>query len=169
MIANRLRVFVRQPFTETSSKGDLTKIMGSLLKYKRHPMEVLPYSEVGEGDDFRETFQSKTGIKFTPENFRNYRLDAIRKSNAMFIMRNNLSESTAFELGYIYSKFPHLPLFFAIDAKHPIKTTLLRDLHPNTVYCTYNQPEDVEPQLHDWLDFVARSNNVGHGCSLTEG
>ena len=53
MIANRLRVFVRQPFTETSSKGDLTKIMGSLLKYKRHPMEVLPYSSVGEGDDFR--------------------------------------------------------------------------------------------------------------------
>ena len=27
----------------------------------------------------------------------------------MFIIRNNLSESTAFELGYIYSKYPHLP------------------------------------------------------------
>ena len=157
---NSIRLFIRQPFTETSSTVHLKDMMNLLLKYNHYPMNILPYSSVGENNDFRNIFEDKTKIKFNPENFRNYRLNCIRKSNAMFVMRNNISESTAFELGYIYSKFPDLPIFFAIDNKHPIKTTLLQDLHPNTVYSYYDDPNDIKNQLYPWLNFVAEKNGV---------
>jgi hypothetical protein len=157
---NKIRLFVRQPFTETSSKNEILKIMGILNGYKKHSMEILPYNNPGESGDFKKIFETNTNIKFTPENFRNYRLDNIRKSNSMFIIRNNMSESTAFELGYIYSKYPNLPIFFAINNKTPIKTTLIQDLHPNVQYCNYDNPDDITPKFYNWLDLIAENNNV---------
>lgn len=157
---NKLRLFLRQPFTQTNSKNDLTKIMTILDKYKKHPMDILPYKSVGEAKDFRQIFEEKTNIPFTPENFRNYRLYNIQKSNCMFIIRNSMSESTAFELGYIYSKFPDLPTFVAIDKECQIETTLIKDLHPNTIYYTYDNPDDIKPNLYNWLDSVAKHNNI---------
>ena len=71
-----------------------------------------------------------------------------------------MSESTAFELGYIYSKYPNLPIFFAINNNTPIKTTLIQDLHPNAVYCNYDNPDDITPKFYNWLDFIAKNNNV---------
>ena len=155
-----IKLFIRQPFTETSSKNDLDKIMSFINTYKRHKLDVLPYKSVGESTDFKNIFENKTGIKFNPENFRNYRLDNIRKCNAMFIMRNNLSESTAFELGHIYTKYPDLPIFFAIDNNCPIKTTLLQDLHPNVLYRHYNKPNDIKDDLYHWLDLIGETNFV---------
>ena len=78
----------------------------------------------------------------------------------MFIIRNNFSESTAFELGYIYSKYPNLPIFFAINNNSPIKTTLLKDIHPNVTYINYDNINDVKIRLYNWLDDVAIYNNV---------
>ena len=40
---NKIRLFLRQPFTETSSKNEILKIMGILNNYKKFPMSVLPY------------------------------------------------------------------------------------------------------------------------------
>ena len=157
---SKIRLFLRQPFTETTSKNDLIKIMSSLNNYTKYPLDILPYKSVGESKDFNTVFEDTTHIKFTPENFRNFRLDNIRKSNSMLVIRNNMSESTAFELGYIYSKFPALPIFFAIDKKYPIKTTLLKDIHPNIIYYTYSKPEDITADLYNWLDTIAVSNNV---------
>jgi len=157
---NKIRLFLRQPFTETSSNNEILKIMNILNNYKKFSMNVLPYKCAGESTDFKTIFEEKTKNTFSPENFRNYRLDSIRKSNSMFIIRNNMSESTAFELGYIYSKYPSLPLFFAINKKTPIKTTLLQDLHPNATYYTYKEPEDIIADLYNWLDSIAVINHV---------
>ena len=157
---NNIRLFIRQPFTETRSKNELNRIFSIIDKYKKYPLEILPYKSAGESSDFKSIFEKNTKIKFTPQNFRNYRLDNIRQSNSMLIIRNNMSESTAFELGYIYSKYPHLPIFFAINNKSPIKTTLLKDLHPNVTYINYDDINDINIRLYNWLDDVAISNNV---------
>jgi len=157
---NKIRLFLRQPFTETNSKNEILKIMGILNDYKKYPMKILPYKSAGESEDFKSIFKNETGIPFTPENFRNYRLNNIRKSNSMFIIRNSMSESTAFELGHIYSIYPNLPIFYAVHRNSPIKTTLLQDLHPNVVYYTYKNPEDITPDLYNWLDLIANNNNV---------
>ena len=157
---NRIRLFIRQPFTETRSKNELNKVFSIIDNYKKYPLDILPYKSAGESSDFKSIFEKNTNIKFTPQNFRNYRLDNIRQSNSMLIIRNNMSESTAFELGYIYSKYPNLPIFFAINNNTKIKTTLLQDLHPNVNYCYYDNPNDIKIRFYNWLDNVAEINNV---------
>ena len=155
----KIRLFFRQPFTENKSNKEIIKLNKIFKNYKKYPLDLLPY-ENNESSDFKKVFEEKTKIPFNPENFRNYRLNNIRKCNSMFIIRNNLSESTAFELGYIYSKYPHLPIFFAINNKSPIKTTLLKDLHPNVTYINYDDINDINIRLYNWLDDVAIYNNV---------
>ena len=59
----------------------------------------------------QEIFNIKTGCNFTPENFRNFRLNKLDNCHGMIIIRTDVSESTAFELGYSYAKY-----------KIPIKT-----------------------------------------------
>ena len=156
VMSSRLRLFIRQPFTQTKSKNGLTKIMTILDDYKKYPMDLLPYKSIDDAKDFKQIFEEKTNIQFTPENFRNYRLYNIQKSDCMFIIRNNMSESTAFELGYIYATFPKLPTFFAIDKNYPIETTMIKDLHPNTVYYTYDNMDDIKPNLYNWFDSLAK-------------
>ena len=57
----------------------------------------------------------------------------MRHSHAALVIRTTMSESTAFELGYMYSKFPNMPILIAVHNDSPIKTTLLQDLHPEVL------------------------------------
>ena len=157
-----IRLFFRQPFTQNTSTNHISKLHNLLDQYSKYHIKINPYKSASNKDTFKKEFEDNTSIPFTPENFRNHRLNCIRKSNCMLIVRNNLSESTAFELGYIYAKYPHLPIFYAIDKKYPIKSTLIKDLHPNVLYYNYNKPEDLTQELYEWLDSIGNNNNIKH-------
>ncbi len=155
-----LRLFFRQPFTQNSSPNIINKVNNLINKYSRHVVKVNPYMCVSNKNSFKKDFEKVTNIPFTPENFRNYRLDKIRQSHASLIIRTAMSESTAFELGYMYSKFPNMPMLIAVQKNTPITTTLLQDLHPDVKYVHFNEIAEIKDDLYNFFDNIGQINNL---------
>jgi carbamoyl-phosphate synthase large subunit len=127
MNGSPVRVFVRQPFTE-SGNTEKQIIQGVLDVLASLEVDVLTGLEAQSQDTFRTSFEKTTGMPFTPANFRSVRLGMLQSAEAMVFIRTSLSESGAFEAAYNVYGGPRVPMFFAIWKHAPIKTTLLRDL-----------------------------------------
>ena len=128
-----IRLFVRQPFTETSEREAVIvqRVLDVLHEINGTPykLQFLTGQQAQNSSTFRLHFERETGQAFTPQNFRRDRLQLIDQADAIVVIRTGLSESTAFELAYSMFGRPPAPIFFAIWDQAPIKTTLLRDLN----------------------------------------
>jgi carbamoyl-phosphate synthase large subunit len=160
----RIRLFIRQPFTETSEREAvvvqgvldiLRKIDGTPYKF-----QFLTGYQAQDSHTFRPHFERETGQKFTPQNFRRDRLRLIDQADAIIVIRTGLSESTAFEVAYNIFGGSAVPIFFAIWDQAPIKTTLLRDLNEiePVRYVTFSNPEELTDPLLDFFGTLAKDN-----------
>jgi carbamoyl-phosphate synthase large subunit len=159
---NRLRIFIRQPFTETSEREAV--IIQSVLDVlhqidgKHHNLRFLTACEAQNSRTFQQKFEKDTGQEFTPENFRRDRLNLIDQADAIVVIRTGLSESTAFEIAYNIFGGPAVPVFFAIWDQTPIKTTLLRDLNHilPVQYRTFCNADELAEPLQDFFASCAK-------------
>lgn len=156
-----LRLFVRQPFTESddTQKTIIQRVLNLLanLQTQPYPLEVLTGLVAQSQRTFSQSFENETGLDFTPHNFRIHRLKLINEADAMIIVRTSLSESSAFEVAYNIFGGRRIPMFFAVWQQSPIKTTLLRDLDTlcNATYVTFANPEELRPSLVEFLAKVS--------------
>jgi carbamoyl-phosphate synthase large subunit len=157
-----LKIFVRQGFTE-SGPGEVALVQGVL--------DVLGAVEAGGSTphlltgqlalgpvDFHEHFERTTGLAFTPRGFREHRLGLLDVADAVVVIRTGLSESGAFEVAYnVFGR--RVPMFFAVWAEAPIKTTLLRDLDDlvPSEYVTFQRPEELAAPLREFFDSVVQA------------
>ena len=160
----KLKLFIRQPFTETSER-EAVIIQGVLdvlqqIQGKPYDFQFLTGQEAQNSGTFRRRFERDTGQKFTPRNFRHLRLNLIDEADAIVAIRTGLSESTAFEVAYNIFGGHAVPMFFAIWDQAPIKTTLMRDLNEivPAQYVTFSKPEELAEPLLDFFESCAKSN-----------
>ena len=127
-----IKLVSRQGFTE--SNGDvqlkLQSALDSVSNYStsEKTFSLLTGNSAETKDSFKINFTKNHGKAFTPNNFREYRLDTLNESDAMIIFRTGLSESTVFEVAYNIFKGKKVPIFYAIEPGCEMKTTLLREL-----------------------------------------
>ena len=165
---HRLKLFVRQSFTECSSGGQerLQKALDSLgdLKVKGLflDIELMNGNKAHNKDTFKSCFENEHGLAFTPDNFRQHRLKTLANSDAMLVFRTGLSESTVFEVAYNAMCGNKLPVFFAVDPGCEIKTTLLRELDGfNNVKHKYKVIEGGVENIAsdpDFIEFLSEFN-----------
>ena len=148
-----INLFIRQPFTQTFNQ-EQTVVQNVLNTVKEmdgndFQFNYLTGIQAESADTFKNAFETKTGKKFTPKNFRDYRLSALNKAEAFLYIRVGLSESSAFELAYNIFKGNKAPIFFAIWKNTPIKTTLLRDLEDlcDITYVEFDHPDELKNDL----------------------
>jgi carbamoyl-phosphate synthase large subunit len=162
-----IRVFVRQPFTESGNR-EREIVQGALDVLRR--LDGRPYGlSVPTGFDaqsqetFRQAYERDCGRPFTPQNFRTTRLGFLDGADAMFIVRTSLSESGSFEVAYNIFGGRRVPMFFAVWEEAPIRTTLLRDLEEiaDATYVTFRHPNELEQPLAVFLEEVARARRRG--------
>ena len=161
-----IRLFVRQPFTETSER-EAVIVQGVLdvlheINGTPYKLQFLTGQQAQNSGTFRLHFEKKTGQAFTPQNFRRDRLQLIDQADAIVVIRTGLSESTAFELAYSMFGRPPAPIFFAIWDQAPIKTTLLRDLNEIVPvrYVTFSEPAELIGPLLDFFGACAKENGT---------
>ena len=169
-----LRVFVRQPFTESGDKEKnlvqsaldvLRSLDGNPLK-----LDVSTGFEAQSSQTFRQTFERNQGIPFTPHNFRTSRLERLRNAHAMVIIRTGLSESGAFEVSYNVFAGGRAPMFFAVWNEAPIKTTLLRELGEisDATYVTFDDPSELEAPLREFILRAAAKQGIGIPAAIMD-
>ena len=179
----RLRLFIRQPFTETGEKEALI-IQGVLdvvhrIDGKPYKFQLLTAQSAQSSATFSRQFEKDTGQRFTPSNFRKHRLKRISQADAIVVIRTGLSESTAFELAYNIFGGPAVPIFFAIWHQAPLKTSLLQDLQEivSVRYATFSNPDELAAPLLDFLWTCVKDNKgmsretmgSSKSCWVTEG
>ena len=132
MSKRMVKLFIRQGFTE--SNGDdqlkLQSALDSVSNYRtaEKTFTLLTGNHAETKDSFKINFTKNHGKAFTPNNFREYRLDTLNDADAMIIFRTGLSESTVFEVAYNIFQGKKVPIFYAIEPGCEMKTTLLREL-----------------------------------------
>ncbi len=153
-----IRLFIRQPFTESGNTEKLIvqQVLNLLQDLNGNPycLKVMTGLAAQSQDTFRCTFESTTGLEFTPQNFRTVRLKLLEQADAMIVVRTSLSESGAFEIAYNIFGGTKVPIFFAVWQASPIKTTMLRDLEDlcTVKYITFENPNEIKKPL---IDFIA--------------
>ncbi|MGW2873672.1 MULTISPECIES: hypothetical protein [Kitasatospora] len=155
--AGPLRLFVRQPLTR-SGPGD-RDVVQSVVDLATDPgvasgpVTLLPYPAAQHAGTFKEAFTEETGLAFTPAAFRAWRLGLLDSAHAMLVVRTELSESGAYEVAYNVHAGPRLPVFFAVHASCPIRTTLLQDLAPlvDARYHSFTRAGELAGPLHSFL------------------
>jgi len=159
-----IRVFVRQPFTESGNK-EKEIVQGALDVLRRldgepYPLEVPTGYEAQSQETFRQTYERECGRPFTPQNFRTTRLGFLHEADAMFVIRTSLSESGSFEVAYNIFGGRRVPMFFAVWEQAPIRTTLLRELEEiaDATYVTFRHPIELELPLLAFLNRVAKAH-----------
>jgi carbamoyl-phosphate synthase large subunit len=158
-----LKLFIRQPLTQSGDES--TEVVAGVLRIvdeigrNRMPFEYLTGNTPLSDRTFRETFERSQGLRFSPRNFRRYRLSQLRRADAFLYVRTALSESGAFEVCYNVYNEPRAPMFFAVWKRAPIKTTLLRDLDDvcDVTYLEFEDPEELRVDLQRFFDRVAES------------
>ena len=161
-----LRVFVRQPFTESgnSEKEVVQGVLDVLRKMDGKPYKLITPTgfEAQSESTFRKAYERTFGKAFTPQNFRATRLENLRNADAMIVIRTGLSESGSFEVAYNIFGGRSVPILFAVWEKAPIKTTLLRELQEiaDATYITFQSPEELEAPLHEFLVRARRRRSM---------
>jgi carbamoyl-phosphate synthase large subunit len=164
--AERIRLFIRQPFTETDAR-EAAVIQGVLdvlqqLNGAPYALQFLTGHRAESSHTFRQQFEREAGQPFTPASFRETRLALLHQADVMMVIRTGLSESGAFEVAYNIFGGKRVPVFFAVWEQAPIKTTLLRDLDELVParYVTFSRPEELKQPLLDFLSTVAGSSDT---------
>ena len=147
-----IKLFVRQPFTQSGQEQkQLVQSVLDLLSL--FPVQVLTGTQAEDADSFKQAFERRSGLPFTPKNFRTERLALLKQAEKMVVIRAEMSESSAFEVAYNIASGLKLPIFFAIWKPFPIKTTLLQDLDdlcPAT-YVSFEQAGELKKPLSEFL------------------
>lgn len=157
----RIRVFIRQPLTETSHRESaiIQGVLDVLQQINGSPyaLQFLTGQQAQSSETFRQQFEREAGQQFTPSSFRETRLDLLNQADVMIVIRTGLSESGAFEVAYNIFGGKRVPVFFAVWDQAPIKTTLLRDLDElgPVRYVTFSNPEELRQPLLDFLSAFA--------------
>jgi carbamoyl-phosphate synthase large subunit len=160
-----LKLFIRQPFTQSGDSDKLLVqgVLDLIVSMDGDPvkLKLLTGTEAESDATFRQSFEKKTGLPFTPKHFRRHRLAMLQQADAMIIIRTGLSESGAFEVGYNVFSGNRRPMLFAISRDAPIKTTLLRELDDLCVarYHQFDQPSDLREALKDFFKLVVNDRN----------
>jgi carbamoyl-phosphate synthase large subunit len=152
-----LRLFVRQPLTR-SDPGD-RDLVQSVVDIACNPIIaggpvcLLPNGAAQHAGTFRDSFTAATGLPFTVSAFRAWRLSLIDASDAMLVIRTELSESGAYEIAYNVHAGPRVPIFFAVHRSCPIRTTLLQELDElvEAQYQLFTHPSELIEALHRFL------------------
>lgn len=152
-----INLFIRQPFTESSN--DERIIVQSVLDLiKKIVLEngninVITDFEAQTSDSFIIRFEQLTRKKFTPQEFRKYRLSLLDTADAIIHIRTGLSESSSFEIAYNIFKGKKAPILFCVWKNSPIKTTLLKDLDDlcDANYIEFSDFSDLESTIIDFL------------------
>lgn len=148
-----IKLFVRQPFTQ-SGEQQRQVIQTVLDLLATCPVRLLTGHHAEDAGSFKQAFEQRSGLLFTPQNFRRERLSLLKQADAMIIIRAEMSESSAFEVAYNIASGQKIPIFFAIWNPFPIKTTLLQnleDLCPVT-YCHFDQPSELREPFKLFLN-----------------
>jgi hypothetical protein len=157
-----LRLFVRQPLTR-SGPGD-RDLVQSVVDIACNPIVaggpvcLLPYGGAQHAGTFRDSFTAATGLPFTPSAFRSWRLSLIDGSDAMLVIRTEVSESGAYEIAYNIHAGPRVPIFFAVHRSCLLRTTLLQELDElvEARYQLFTQPTELVEGLHRFLPSCRR-------------
>jgi carbamoyl-phosphate synthase large subunit len=151
--AERLNVFVRQPYTEVGvqEQGTVADVL-NLLEEFNGPSQAFNYlagSQAQSAGTFRDSFELESGVAFTPGNFRRYRMQLLDRADLFVNIRVCMSESSAFELAYHIFKGRCTPVLYLVWKRAPIKTTLLRDLQSlcDVTYLEFERVEELRPAL----------------------
>jgi hypothetical protein len=149
---NKLRVFLRQPLTRAGEK-DAAIVRDVIRQLTLAGAEVVTGDEALTADTFRPSFEARTGQAFTPSAFRAWRLTLLARSQAMVIVRTELSESGAFETAFNCAVFQR-PMFIAVHSSAPIKTTLLQDLSAlcPVTYVDFEDSRELAAPLGAFID-----------------
>ena len=163
-----MKIYIRQSFTEAGPaeakiiEGVFQKII-SLGNDLGLNFDFLTGKKSLDRDNFKKSFETDTGLNFTPQNFRDYRLNLLSQTDIMIIIRTGLSESSAFELAYNIFKGKKVPVFFAIHEEAPLKTTQLRelqDLLPMITYFTFKDPGEISLPLKNFIHLILNSKLI---------
>ena len=158
----RLRLFVRQPFTESGETQQ--GVVASVLERIRardgapHPFTYLTGCKAESADTFRGAFESETGRTFSPEAFRAHRLRQLDQADVFVNIRAGMSESSAFELSYHVFRGACTPILFLVWKQAPIRTTLLKDLGSlcDVTYLEFDDPAELDAPLAGFFDSCER-------------
>lgn len=155
----QLHVFIRQPFTQTRGADEQVILEGAMSELRSLQttaninLNFLVRPEAQNAETFKRNFEQDTGLKFTPKNFRDYRLAKLQAADAFIFLRTGLSESGAFELA-VNAYGRKIPTLMAIWDKTPIKTTLLRELEDTLPidYVHFGNPRELHSILRDFFE-----------------
>jgi len=157
-----LRLFVRQPFTESGETQQ--GVVASVLERIRardgqpHAFRYLTGCRAESADTFRASFELETGRAFTPETFRAHRLRQLDQADVFVNIRAGMSESSAFELSYHVFRGACTPILFLVWKQAPIRTTLLKDLGSlcDVTYLEFDDPAELDAPLADFFGSCER-------------
>ena len=148
-----LRLFVRQPFTESgeTQQGVVAAVLERIRARDGHPQgfRYLTGCRAESADTFRASFEQETGGVFSPETFRAHRLRQLDQADVFVNIRAGMSESSAFELSYHVFRGACTPILFLVWKQAPIRTTLLKDLHSlcDVTYLEFDDPAELDEPL----------------------
>jgi hypothetical protein len=157
-----LKLFVRQPFTES---GDAQQaLIGDVLAQieacspAAGRFAYLTGRQAESAATFRTSFEAETGQAFTPAAFRAHRLQLLAQADAFINIRVGMSESSAFELSYHVFRGACTPVLFLVWKHAPIKTTLLKDLHElcEVTYLEFERPQELRDGMAAFFERLAR-------------
>jgi carbamoyl-phosphate synthase large subunit len=156
-----LKLFIRQPFTESDEReqrmiAEILVLIDSANGLP-HPFEYLTGTQAESADTFRQSFERRQGIPFTPKNFRQHRLALLEQADALVNIRVGMSESSAFELSYHIFKGRRTPILFLVWKGAPIKTTLLRELDDlcDVTYIEFDEVAELRGGLHRFFAAIS--------------
>lgn len=155
------KLFVRQPFTQSgeSQKKVVQDVLNLLSTFQ---VQILTGNHAEDASSFKQAFEKRSGLHFTPQNFRRERLGLLKQADAMVIIRAEMSESGAFEIAYNIASSHQVPMFFAVWNPFPIKTTLLQDLQDlcPVTYCHFDQPNELQNPLETFFSNLSHSGCI---------
>jgi hypothetical protein len=127
---------------------DHLKIVGNVVTFLQNNiagLEFLPLHLDEDQDDYQLSFQQRTGIVFTPANYRHYRLRLLSVVDALLYIHTSANDSDAYELSYNLSAIHPKPVFFAVWRGAPIKSPLLKELDQDypVTYCQFSHPKEL--------------------------
>ena len=152
-----LRLFVRQPFTESgqAQQAVVASVLERIRARDGHPtrFQYLTGCRAESADTFRAAFEQDTGRAFSPEAFRAHRLRQLDQADVFVNIRAGMSESSAFELSYHVFRGACTPILFLVWKQAPIKTTLLKDLGSlcDVTYLEFDDPAELDAPVAEFF------------------
>lgn len=152
-----LRLFYQQSFMNLTNLKKSSNNMNSFInivkgykdKYKTN-IDVLPYDDLKESKNYQQIFKKLTKLELTSNDYEDYKYKILKNSHGIIMVKNSISEYSAYEMGYIRAKFPQLPIFYAVDKTLSNNNLFLKN-SDNIIFHQYSDPEDLKNDLHQWI------------------